>query len=381
MSVELFGCSPGEHNALMDVPGLGVGHAACEDGAGDSGVSVVVAPGGAVASVDVRGGGPGTRETDLLSPENTVGAIHAVALCGGSAFGLDATSGVMQQLEREGIGFPVLGEMDPEKKIPIVPGAVIFDLLLGRWDSRPDAATGVAATKAALQALRSGDADTQKGNVGAGIGAAAGALKGGFGQASAVFPAGTPLEGKTIAAAVVVNPQGTIVDPATGLPWGLAAELGDEFAQLSELRHRGVPRQVREQLNTMNLYGTKIPAEMAGAHPDLPRLNTTIGVVATDAPITKAQTKRLAMVSHDGLARAIRPAHMPMDGDTLFGLSTAVDPTTGTTPKEAPSVDPMAMSMLSAVAANCVERAIVHAVLAAESAFETPSYRDILARS
>lgn len=392
MSVELFGCTPGPTNALMDVPGLGVGHAIYEGGQGDSGVSVIVAPGGAVASVDVRGGGPGTRETDLLPPENTVGAIHAVALCGGSAFGLDATSGAMRQLEEEGIGFPVLGEIDPDKRIPIVPGAVIFDLLLGRWDSRPDADTGAEATAAALRALQDRQAADKAehqeasvateatnqglamGNVGAGLGASAGALKGGFGQASAVFPNGTPLAGVTVAAAVVVNPQGAIFDPATGLPWGLAAELDGEFGVLDQLREQGVPEDVREKLRTMNLFGTKIPAEMVGVSPDLPRLNTTIGVVATDAPITKAQAKRLALASHDGLARAIRPAHMPMDGDTLFGLSTAVDPATGTTPRGAQPVDPIAMSMLSAVGANCVERAIVHAVLAADTAYDTPSY-------
>lgn len=360
----------------MDVPGLGVGHAVSEDGAGDSGVSVIVAPGGAVASVDVRGGGPGTRETDLLSPENTVGAIHAVALCGGSAFGLDATAGVMSELEREGIGFPVLGEQDPDKRIPIVSGAVIFDLLLGRWESRPDAETGRVATRKALlsaaaaadgaaaadrtaAAGSSGTAANEQGNVGAGLGAAAGALKGGFGQASAVFPEGTPLEGITVSAAVVVNPQGAIFDPSTGLPWGTAAELSGEFRDLRA--HRVAPDKLK-RMASMNLAGTKITPELVG----FSALNTTIGVVATDAPITKAQAKRLALASHDGLARAIRPAHMPMDGDTLFGMSTA----------DGSGCDPLQMTMLSAAGANCVERAIVHAVLHARTAFDTPSWKD-----
>ena len=151
MSIELFGCQPGPTNSLADVAEIGVGHAVCEDGAGDSGVTMIVAPKSATASVDVRGGGPGTRETDLLAPHNTVQAVHAIGLCGGSAFGLDALTGAMAELESRGIGFPVLGPEHPGKLVPIVPGAVIFDLLLGRWDSRPDAATGVAATAAALR--------------------------------------------------------------------------------------------------------------------------------------------------------------------------------------------------------------------------------------
>ena len=238
MSIELFGCQPGPTNSLADVAEIGVGHAVCEDGAGDSGVTMIVAPKSATASVDVRGGGPGTRETDLLAPHNTVQAVHAIGLCGGSAFGLDALTGAMAELESRGIGFAVLGPEHPDKLVPIVPGAVIFDLLLGRWDSRPDAATGAAATAAALDAV-AGDATgqealaqgVQNGNVGAGLGASAGALKGGFGQASAVFPEGTPLAGGTVAVGIVVNPQGAVFDPATGLPWGVAAELSGEFAR------------------------------------------------------------------------------------------------------------------------------------------------------
>lgn len=371
MSVELVGCTPGARNGLLDVPGLGLGHAICDEGQGDSGVTVVVAPEGAVASVDVRGGGPGTRETDLLSPENTVGAIHAVALCGGSAFGLDAIAGVMSELESQGIGFPVLGELAPELKIPIVPGAVIFDLLLGQWESRPTQATGVEAARRALEIYRAGNEDTtavhEQGNVGAGLGAAAGALKGGFGQASAVFPEGTPLAGYTVSAAVVVNPQGTVFNPATGMLWGAEAELGEEFGNLKDVT---VPTDNVEKMAAMNVLGTKILPEMVG----FSELNTTIGVVATDAPIGKAQAKRLAMSSHDGLSRAIRPAHMPMDGDTLFALSTAQQQE-GPSDK-ATSVDPIGMSMLSATGANCVERAIVHAVLNATTAYETPSWKE-----
>ncbi len=391
MSIELFGCQPGPANSLADVAGIGVGHAACEDGAGDSGVTMIVAPKSATASVDVRGGGPGTRETDLLAPHNTVQAVHAIGLCGGSAFGLDALTGAMAELESRGIGFPVLGPEHPDKLVPIVPGAVIFDLLLGRWDSRPDAATGAAATAAALDAVvgdGAGSAAEQgisgqealaqgalNGNVGAGLGASAGALKGGFGQASAVFPEGTPLAGVTVAVGIVVNPQGAIFDPATGLPWGLAAELDGEFARygLADGLVDGEPVGAEgvERLKSKNLLGTKITADMLA-----PKLNTTIGVVATDAPLTKAQAKRLALAGHDGIARAIRPAHMPMDGDTLFAMATG-EHGSGATGVER-GVDDIGMSLLSAVAANTVERAIVHAVLAAESAFGVPSWRDVV---
>lgn len=377
MSIELFGCQPGPTNSLADVAEIGVGHAVCEDGAGDSGVTMIVAPKSATASVDVRGGGPGTRETDLLAPHNTVQAVHAIGLCGGSAFGLDALTGAMAELESRGIGFAVLGPEHPDKLVPIVPGAVIFDLLLGRWDSRPDAATGAAATAAALDAV-AGDATgrealaqgAQNGNVGAGLGASAGALKGGFGQASAVFPEGTPLAGVTVAVGIVVNPQGAVFDPATGLPWGLAAELNGEFARygVADGLVDGEPVGAGgvNRLRNKNLLGTKITADMLA-----PKLNTTIGVVATDAPLTKAQAKRLALAGHDGIARAIRPAHMPMDGDTLFAMATAEHTTVD-------GVDEIGMSVLSATAANAVERAIVHAVLAAETAFGVQSWCDVV---
>ena len=387
MSAELFGTQPGPSNSLMDVRGLGVGHAISEGGEGDSGATIIAAPAGAVASVDVRGGGPGTRETDLLEPHNTVERVHAIALCGGSAYGLAAADGAMAVLEAAGIGFPVLGEESPEKIVPIVPGAVIFDLLLGRWDSRPTAETGVAATEAALRSeinsrdgaspRGQGDADsalsaaTASGNIGAGLGASAGALKGGFGQASAVLPELpgplAALSGATVAAGIVVNPQGAVFNPATGRLWGFDAELAGEFGAASTTP---VAEEAAAHLRGMNLAGTKFPAPNDGQPgSDSPQLNTTIGVVATDAPLTKAQAKRLALSAHDGLARAIRPAHMPMDGDTLFGLATG---------SRGGSVDAVGMSVLAATAANCVERAIVHAVLAAEPAYEHPSWRSIV---
>ncbi|WP_311489137.1 P1 family peptidase [uncultured Corynebacterium sp.] len=385
MSAELFGAQPGSSNSLMDVRGLGVGHAISEGGAGDSGATIIAAPAGAVASVDVRGGGPGTRETDLLEPHNTVERVHAIALCGGSAYGLAAAAGAMAALEAAGIGFPVLGEEAPEKIVPIVPGAVIFDLLLGRWDSRPSAETGAAAAEAALRsasiardgesAAGQGDDDsalataTASGNLGAGLGASAGALKGGFGQASAVLPELpgelAALSGATVAAGIVVNPQGAVFNPATGRLWGFDSELAGEFGAASVTP---VSEEAAAHLRGMNLAGTKFPAPDDG-QPGSPQLNTTIGVVATDAPLTKAQAKRLALSAHDGLARAIRPAHMPMDGDTLFGLATGT---------RGGSVDAVGMSVLAATAANCVERATVHAVLAAEPAYEHPSWRSIV---
>ncbi|WP_298075896.1 P1 family peptidase, partial [uncultured Corynebacterium sp.] len=182
MSIELFGCQPGPANSLADVAGIGVGHAVCEDGAGDSGVTMIVAPKSATASVDVRGGGPGTRETDLLAPHNTVQAVHAIGLCGGSAFGLDALTGAMAELERRGIGFPVLGPEHPDKLVPIVPGAVIFDLLLGRWDSRPDAATGATATAAALGAVAGDVAGGAGGVAEQGTAVQSGSVQSGTGQ-------------------------------------------------------------------------------------------------------------------------------------------------------------------------------------------------------
>ena len=385
MSAELFGAQPGPSNSLIDVRGLGVGHAISEGGAGDSGATIIAAPAGAVASVDVRGGGPGTRETDLMEPHNTVEQVHAIALCGGSAYGLAAADGAMAALEAAGIGFPVLGEDAPEKIVPIVPGAVIFDLLLGRWDSRPSPETGAAAAEAALRSApiaRDGETPrgqgendaalvtaTASGNLGAGLGASAGALKGGFGHASAVLPELpdelATLSGTTVAAGIVVNPQGAVFNPATGRLWGFDAELAGEFGAASITP---VSEEAAAHLRGMNLAGTKFPAPDDG-QPGSPQLNTTIGVVATDAPLTKAQAKRLALSAHDGLARAIRPAHMPMDGDTLFGLATGT---------RGGSVDAVGMSVLAATAANCVERAIVHAVLAAEPAYEHPSWRSIV---
>ncbi len=315
--------------ALIDVPGLLVGHTSL----GDTGVTAVVAesPAGMVAGVDVRGGGPGTRETDLLEPHNTVERVHAIVLAGGSAFGLAAADGAMLELERAGRGFPVLGEDRPGPRVPIVPAAVIFDLFVGDAAHRPTAADGAAAVATAL----AGDAAqaSARGSVGAGCGATAGVLRGGVGQASVTVGE------YTVSALVVANPVGSVIDPETGLLWG----------------DPGLPAVDLEKFGALE-------------HPTA-RLNTTIGVVATDAPVTTAQVTRLAMVGHDGIARAVRPAHSPLDGDTLFAVSTA---------EEASGVGVEELHALSAAAADVVQEALVDAVVSAVSGYGVSCRAEIL---
>ncbi|MGP9723711.1 P1 family peptidase [Corynebacterium sp. AOP40-9SA-29] len=339
---------------LTDVPGLFLGHAEVQS----SGVSVVVCPAGAVGAVDVRGGGPGTRETDLLAPSNSAEAVHAIALCGGSAFGLDAAGGVMTELEDRGIGLQVLGDLAPSLIVPIVPAAVIFDLPVGDPASRPTAETGRRAVECALDGSQDGAQDRTQdaGNVGAGRAATAGALKGGFGQASCSvdLPGGGSA---VVAIGLVVNAVGSVVDPSTGALWGnRAAE--PVLEPLPEPTAAGL-RTILER----GIGGTK----MTG--PDPSPMNTTIGVVATDATVTKAQAERLAMAAHDGLARAVRPSHLPMDGDTFFALA----------PSGARGgVATTDLAALCAAAATVAEQAVVEAVLAAETTFDVPSWRDVM---
>lgn len=263
--------------SICDVPGIAVGHATDLDAA--TGCTVVLCADGAVGGVDVRGGAPGVRETDLLRPECTVERVHAVLLAGGSAFGLAAATGVMEHLEARGAGFPTRAGV-----VPIVPGAVIYDLGIGRADVRPDAAMGRTACEAA-----SADRPAE-GSVGAGTGATVAKLngadrsvKGGVGTAS------VQVGDHIIGALVVVNAVGEIYGP------------GGEV-----------------------LAGSR-PAAQSQESPDGPAAgeNTTIGVVATDLPLDKAGVTRLAQAAHDGLALAVRPAHTSFDGDTFFALSTA----------------------------------------------------------
>ncbi|PFG28111.1 P1 family peptidase [Corynebacterium renale] len=296
---------------LTDCPGIAVGHWSGTS----TGVTVVrpTSPDGALAAVDVRGGGPGTRETDLLRPENTVTHVHAVTLCGGSAFGLAAADGVMRELADRGHGFPAA----PGITVPIVPAAVIFDLLVGQ--ETPSQADGARALKNSFTAATNAPTHT---SVGAGVGATAGKIRGGFGQASTCV--GTEAGEYVIAAGIVANPQGSVVDKQ-GRLWADPTQCVDP--------------------------------ESYAALPEHPGLNTTIGVIATNAPLDPGQAGRIAMVGHDGLARAIRPAHSPMDGDTLFSLSTA-DTHEG--------LDTVSLTALCAAAADVVEEAIAAAVLGAQ---------------
>lgn len=315
--------------SLIDVPGLRLGHRSL----GDTGVTVVLAedPAGMTAGVDVRGGGPGTRETDLLAPHNTVQRVHAVVLAGGSAFGLAAADGVMAELEAAGHGFPVFGVDVPGPRVPIVPAAVIFDLAVGDPAHRPGAADGAAAVREAFSA----GGGSGSGSVGAGCGATAGVLRGGFGQA------GRSIGGFVVAAGVVANPVGSVVDPDSGRLYGDPAGPMVDLAQFRSLRR------------------------------PTPRLNTTIGVVATDAPVTKAQATRLAMTGHDGIARAVRPAHSPLDGDTLFAVSTAAAAT---------GVDTDLLHELSAAVAEVVAEAIVAAVTSAAPGYGVTAWEQVRRR-
>jgi len=338
-----YGLGAGATNSLADVAGIRVGHA---DRRGDgwlSGTTVVLAPqGGAVAGVDVRGGGPGTRETDLLDPRNLVERIHAVTLTGGSAFGLAAADGVMARLSDDGIGYPVGG---PGEVVPIVPSAAIFDLGRGGdFSKRPGAAMGEQAYEAALSGAGE---QAPTGVVGAGIGATAGGLKGGVGSASVLLA-----EGTVVAVLVVVNAAGSCVDPANGELYAARFGLPGEFTGLL------LP-------DPTEVAAARAAAE-AAVSPGGPRrvLATTIGVVATDATLTKAQCAKVSGLAHDGMARAIRPVHTMFDGDTVFTMATG--------DRGAP--DPLSFHGLLDAAGDCFTRAIGRAILAAESV-ETPAGR------
>jgi putative pantetheine hydrolase len=335
----------GPTNSIVDVEGLEVGHATRNDPPYLTGVTVVVAREGAIGGVDVRGGGPGTHETDVLDPKNLVERVHAVLLAGGSAYGLDAANGVMRALEERGIGFPVGSQ--PHEIVPIVPAAVLFDLGRGGdFRARPDASFGVDAVAGATS-----DPPAQ-GSVGAGTGAVAGGLKGGIGTASCVLESGA-----VVGAIVALNAYGSAVSPETGEPYGSFAELDGEFGDA--MRHmtlRAMPKRRPSRDETR------------------PPFNTTIGVVATDVRLDKAQAQKLAGSGQTGMARAIRPVHTLFDGDTVFALSTARQELADG------SGDPLARALalndLYAAAADTFTRAIVHALLAAETVGEWRSYRD-----
>ena len=327
---------PGPRNAITDVDGIAVGNA--DDFVLRSGVTVVLPEEPAVAGVDTRGGAPGTRETDLLDPANLVDRVDAVVLSGGSAFGLDAASGAMGWLAERGRGFAV-----GPARVPIVPAAIIFDLLNGGekdWGGDPPY-RGLAR-----QACDAAGASFALGNAGAGLGAKAGRLKGGLGTASFVTD-----DGIQVGAVIVANPFGSVTMPGTGSLWSWALERDDEFGG------QPVPR------------GPVAAGDLDYAVPSPVGGQTTIGVVATNVALTKAQVTRIAIMAQDGLARAIRPVHTPLDGDTIFVLST------GRRPLAEPA--PLMLARIGMLAADCAARAIGRAVFHAESLGDFPSYRSI----
>jgi D-aminopeptidase len=326
-------------NLLTDIPGVRVGHA--DDAALASGVTAILFDRPAVASADIRGGGPGTRESALLDPVNTVDAIHGLALSGGSAFGIEAGGGVQAWLAEQGRGFQLGSAV-----IPIVPGAVLFDLLNGgnkQWGRFPPYRDlGYAAAVAASD-------DFALGSVGAGLGATTATLKGGLGSASAVTPSGV-----RVAALAAVNAVGSITIGDTAHFWAAPFEVGNEFGG------HGMPATMTPAMLAMHIKGG--PAATAIE-------NTTLAVVVTDAILTKAQAQRLAMMAQTGFARAIYPVHAPLDGDIVFAAATgeqAIDPLVG-------------LTELGMVAGNVIARAIARGVYEAHAlpfAGALPAWRD-----
>ncbi|MEJ1161049.1 P1 family peptidase [Prosthecomicrobium sp. N25] len=322
----------GPHNSIVDVAGLAVGNA------GDlrlkSGVTVVIPDEPAVASVHVMGGAPGTRDTDLLAPEQTVDRVDALVLSGGSAFGLDASGGVQAFLREQGRGFAV-GDV----RVPIVPGAILFDLLNGGnkdWARHPPYRelgyrAAVAATAEHLGL----------GSNGAGLGATTATLKGGLGSASLLLP-----NGVTVAALVAVNAVGSATVGDTGHFWAAPFEIGAEFGGF------GLPAPMPPDAAIPRLKGAAGDAPVVGG-------NTTIAIVATDAVLTKSEAKRVAVMAHDGLARALFPAHTPFDGDLVFALATGRRMLTGGLPD---------LVRLGIGAADVLARAIARGVYEARPA-------------
>lgn len=328
------------HNAITDVSGIEVGHAQNEEAL--TGCTVILCRKGAVAGVDVRGGAPGTRETDLLDPVNLVEKVHAIVLAGGSAFGLDAAGGVMKYLEENKIGFNT-----GSAKVPIVPSAILYDLSLGRADVRPDATMGALAAAAATST------PPREGNVGAGTGATVGkmfgmslAMKSGLGTASMDIGGGV-----IVGAIVAVNAFGDVVDPTTN-----EIVAGLRSGKIGPLRI-GKKDSFADTLAVMKTPLGRGVLSFAG------RGNTIIGAVATNAKLIKAQATKVAQMAHDGFARTIRPAHTMLDGDAIFALSTGTK-----------SAD---VSIVGAFAAEVMAQAILRAVKAAKPAGGLPGLNKI----
>ncbi len=321
-----------KHTSIVDVPGLKVGHA--QDLEGMTGCTVILCPEGTVGGVDQRGGAPGTRETDLLRPGHLVNHVHAVVLAGGSAYGLDAASGVMRYLREKGIGFPTGYGV-----VPIVPAAILYDLGVGRSDRFPTAEMGYAAC------LNASSQPPAEGNVGAGTGASVGkifgmaqAMKTGIGSASIHLPGGL-----VVAALIAVNALGDIYDP-------------DTRTIIAGVRRSPDSRDIWDTLEVMKEFSRQ------AAEPTNTAPNTVIGIVATNARLTKEQANKVASMAHNGLALTIRPAHTMQDGDTLFSLATG---------EVEASVD-----MVGAFAVEAVKQAVLRAARSARSIENLPGAGD-----
>ncbi|MFT3988808.1 P1 family peptidase [Aestuariivirga sp.] len=332
-------------NLITDVPGLSVGQA--EDAAGVTGTTILLPDVGAmVMACDIRGGAPGTRETEALKPENLVEQVHGLVLTGGSVFGLDAASELAVLLARKGLGFKFGDQAWP---CPVVPAAVLFDLMNGgnkAWGEEPP------YRRLAREAFARVGKDMRLGNAGAGMGATAGALKGGLGSASAT------IEGFTVGAIVAVNSLGSCINPRTGLLWAIDHAENDEMGPVTPLA--GIPPAI---------HRSKLDALMAAARPGA---NTTIAAVATDATLTKSEAKRLAIMAADGFGIAIRPAHTPFDGDSVFAISTAQRVIEGDRA--------LMLARLGAAAATTLARAIGRAIWEAQAIGALTSYRSLAQR-
>jgi L-aminopeptidase/D-esterase-like protein len=329
-------------NLITDVPGILVGQA--EERADHTGTTVVLAEAPAVAAVDVRGGAPGTRETELLGADALVDRVDAVVLSGGSAFGLDAAAGVMDWLAAAGRGFAIGANLPrPALRVPIVPAAILFDLAFPErtlWRREPPyRALGRAAAAAAA-------AEFALGNAGAGLGARAGRLKGGIGSASLRLA-----DRYTVGAIVAVNSWGSAVRPDCGRFWAASLALAGDIDPQPAAPEAPLDPEDFSQCGSMAALG-----------------NTTIAVVATDAALDKGGCRRMAIMAQDGLARAIRPLHTPFDGDTVFALSTGAGP---------PPAAPNLLLRLGSAAADCLARAVMRALTAAEPRAGVASWRQL----
>jgi len=339
------------NDSFTDVGSVKVGHFARSSRGWLTGTTVILTPSGAIAGVDVRGGGPGTRETDLLRPENLIQKVHAIVLSGGSAYGLASAQGVMEYLEEAGCGFPV--GKDESWVVPIVPGAVIFDLGRGgKFVNRPDSTFGYRASQSARTKA------TAVGCVGAGAGARSGGLKGGLAMASTCIESG-----HVVSAIAVVNSIGSVINPDTCLPWNDSP---------TRLRRPNATdrRALREYLLDL---ATPV-ASTEGS------LNTTIGVVATNLRLSKSECTKFAAVAHDGLARAVRPAHLMNDGDTIFGLSVGHGELVLSENEPVfsdPVGRPALLNKVLAAGADMFAQACTEAILYSTSAGGMVSYRDL----